>query len=202
MYSRAIPLPTPGPPPESPPRRAPGVTVMGVTLFLAVALLLGFLLYFAQFSGTVRWLLGVAFLAVLAALAWDQIVKRTAQPVPLVGPTPPGVVRDGELESLAAAVRRASDGLTYSQVLVASRARNAFVERARLALGLSPEAMRDLQKDPEALERLVGDRVLAEFVHMRTQDLDDRYRWVLRARDRGRFASQFRDVLARMEVWR
>lgn len=201
MLQRGFPART-GHPPVSRPRRALGVTVIGMILFLAVAILLGLLLYFAQFSGTVRWLLGVAFLAVLAGLAWEQVVRRTAEPAPLVGPEAAAARREGELESFAAAVRRAANGLPYSQVLVTSRARAAFVERARLALGLSSEAMRDMQRDSTALTRLFGDDVLADFIYLKTPDLEERYRWVLQARARGTFPSDFRTVLRRMEAWR
>ncbi|HKW43069.1 MAG TPA: hypothetical protein VJP06_02675, partial [Thermoplasmata archaeon] len=146
--------------------------------------------------------LGVAFLAVLAALAWDQIGRRTARPVPLIGAAAPAIVRDGPLTSFAAAVRRASNGLPYSQVLVASRARAAFLERMRLALGLTPEAMREVQRNPATLRRLLGDDVLAEFVHLQVPDLDERSRWVRRVRSRGGFSPEFDGVLRRMEAWR
>ncbi len=201
MLQRGFPATTDHPPVFRP-RRATGATVLGAVLFLSVALLLGLLLYFAQFSGTVRWLLGVAFLAVLAALAWEQVVRRTAEPAPLVEPDAAGVRREGELESFAAAVRRAANGLPYSQVLVTSRARAAFIERARLALGLSPEAMREVQRDPAALTRLLGDDLLADFIYLKTPDLEERYRWVHQARARGTFPSELRMVLRRMEAWR
>lgn len=183
-------------------RRTMSVTLVGVVLLFTVAIMLGLLLYYAQFSGTVRWLLGVGLLAVLAAFAWDQVVRRTARPPPLVGPEVPAVVQDGALASLSAAVRRASSGLSYSQVLVASRARAAFAERMRLALGLSAEAMRNVQRNPAALRRLLGDDLLAEFVHIPVPDLDERYRWVRRARARNGFDSEFDGVLSRMEAWR
>jgi len=160
------------------------------------------LLYYAQFSGTIRWLLGVAALAVLAAVAWGQIQRRTAEPSPLIGPPSPAPTRDGELDSFASAVRRASRGLPYSQVLVASRARSAFLERARLALGLPPETIRDVQRDPEALRRMFGDDALVDFLHLEAGDLEDRMAWVHRARARGGFVPAFREVLTRMEAWR
>lgn len=183
-------------------RRLTSVTLVGAVVLFTVAIMLGLLLYYAQFSGTVRWLLGVAFLAVLAALAWDQVGRRTAQPSPLVGSAAPAITREGPLASFAAAVRRASTGLPYSQVLVASRARAAFLEHVRLALGLSAEAMRDVQRNPATLQRLLGDDVLAEFVHLQVADLDERSRWVRRARARGGFTPELQGVLQRMEAWR
>jgi len=146
--------------------------------------------------------LGVVALAVLAAIAWGQIQRRTAEPLPLVGPRSPGATREGELDSFAAAVRRAARGLPYSQVLVASRARSAFLERARLALGLPPETIRDVQRDPGALRRMFGDDALVDFLYLEAGDLDDRMAWVQRARVRGGFVREFRDILTRMEAWR
>jgi len=183
-----------------PPQRRVSLPAFGLTL--AFAVLLGMLLYYAQFSGTIRWLLGVVALAVLAAIAWGQIQRRTAEPSPLVGPRSPGATREGELDSFAAAVRRAARGLPYSQVLVASRARAAFLERARLALGLATEMIRDVQRDAGALRQMFGDDALVDFLYLEAGDLEDRMGWVQRARARGGFVREFRDVLTRMEAWR
>ncbi|TLZ72685.1 MAG: hypothetical protein E6K14_06450 [Methanobacteriota archaeon] len=173
-----------------------------VAALIALAALIGVLLYYAQFSGSMQWLLGVAFLAGLALFAWGLILRRTAEPAPLEGPPTPGTIREGELEALAAAVKRASRGLAYSQVLVASRARAAFVERVRLALGLSPESMREAQRDPAALQRILHDDVLEDFVHLQIGDLEERYRWVVEARQRDGFGPEFLRVLGRMEAWK
>lgn len=184
------------------PEHMPGVTMMGVVVLMAFAVFLGFSLYYAQFSGTVRWMLGVAALAVLAAFAWNQIVRRTAEPVPLVTPPVMDSIHEGELESFAGAVRRASRGLPYSEVLVASRARSAFVEHARLALGIDPEGMRAVQRSPAALRRIFADDSLVDFLHLEVGDLEERYGWVRRAKERGSFPKEFRLVLDKMEAWR
>src|SRR2546422_484592 len=199
MLQRGIPATTGHPPGIESRRRIP---LPAVGLLLAFAVLLGMLLYYAQFSGTIRWLLGVVALAVLAAVAWGQIQRRTAEPSPLIGPRSPGPTRDGELDSFASAVRRASRGLPYSQVLVASRARSAFLERARLALGLPPETIRDVQRDPEALRRMFGDDALVDFLYLEAGDLEDRMAWVQRARARGGFVPAFRDVRLRAQAGR
>ena len=160
------------------------------------------LLYYAQFSGAVRWLLALGIVSILSGLAWYQVSRRTTRLEPLVPAPGEGPSKEGELGSIAAAVRRADGGLLYSQVQVTSRARGAFLERARLSLGLSSEGMRDLERDPAALRKAIRDEALAEFLHLRTQDLEEKYRWVLRARQGGSFATRFREILARMEAWR
>src|SRR2546427_515999 len=78
----------------------------------------------------------------------------------------------------------------------------AFLERARLALGLPPETIRDVQRDPGALRRMFGDDALVDFLYLEAGDLEDRLAWVQRARARGGFVREFRDVLTRMEAWR
>src|SRR2546426_11224842 len=102
MYQRGIPAKTGHPPRMPSPRRVP---LPAFGLILAFAVLLGMLLYYAQFSGTIRWLLGVVALAVLAAVAWGQIQRRTAEPPPLVGPPSPRGTPAGEPHPVAAARR-------------------------------------------------------------------------------------------------
>ena len=201
MFPRGFPVTT-GHPPGLEARWVARVTFPTAVLLVALAVILGILLYYAQFSGAVQWLLGVGALAGVALFAWSQIVRRTAEPAPLVGPQTREATREGELEGFAAAVRRAARGLPYSQVLVASRAHGAFIEHARLALGLPPEAMREVQRDRESLRRVFDDDVLVDFLHLRVGDLEERYGWVRRARSGGGFVREFRRVLDRMEAWR
>lgn len=191
-----------GPPPPSRDVQPVRMSGIGMALVLLVAVLVGSLLYSAQLSGSLQWGLGVAGMGILAALAWRFVLRRTSEPGPLVGPALPDASRPGELGALARAVQRAARGLPYSQVTVSSRVRTAFLEHARLELGIAPEAMRDAQADPQALHRLIGDDILTEFLYLRVGDLEDAYGWVLRARGRGGFAPEFRDVLDRMEAWR
>ena len=171
-------------------------------LIVAMIFLLGYLLYAAQFSGTVRWFLGFAVIAVIAGYAWLFLARRTSEPAPLLRPPERPRLRTGELRALTSVVHRANQGLLYSQVAVTTRARDAFAERTRLARGLSPEAMRRLGRDGAALREAYHDPVLEDFVYLRTPDTDERYRWVREARDRGGFEVAFHEVLDRMEAWR
>src|SRR2546430_350686 len=178
------------------------VSLSSAALVLMAAVVVMVLLYYAQFSGSLQWGLGLAFLGILAALAWRQVFRGTSEPTPLVLPSAPDAYEPGELDMAAASVRRATRGLRYSQVLVTSRARAAFLDHARLSLGLAPEAMREMQQEPDALLRLFGDPVLVDFLHIGAGDLGGRYACVVRARERGGFTRKFREVLAHMEAWR
>lgn len=179
-----------------------GLLLVEWALIVASFLLLGILLYQAQFSGAVRWFLGFVLLAAVAFVAWLQVSSRTQEPVPLVGPAARGDLRTGELTALTSAVRRAKGGLPYSQLVVSSRARDAFAERARLALGLPPEAMRTVESDSVALRSRVHDEVLEDLLYLPTAHPDERYRWVREARARGGFGESMERVLDHMEAWR
>jgi len=171
-------------------------------VIVGLVFLLGYLLYAAQFSGGVRWALGFVIIAALSAYAWMSVSRRTSDPRPLVRPPPVARARTGELTALAATVRRANSGLTYSQVSVSARVRDAFTEHLRLVRGLSPEAMRRLQADPAALQRSFHDPLLEDFLFLATPDSDERYRWVDRTRTLGGFTFAFNEILDHMEAWR
>ena len=173
-----------------------------VVLLAASVFLLGYLLFAAQFSGTVRWFLGVAVLALVSLYAWHIVARGTGEPGPMAKPQAPLRAQVGDLSYMTAVVHRASQGLTYSQVAVSSRARDAFEERTRLARGLSPEAMRALERDPAALRAAFADPALADFLHLESADSDARYRWVRDARARGGFEIEFDRILDMMEAWR
>ncbi len=178
-----------------------GLRLVESALIVASCLLLGILLYEAQFSGAVRWLLGFGLMAAVALVAYLRVSSGTQEPVPLTSPAARPEVRTGELAALTAIARRAERGLAYSQLVVSSRARDAFAERARLALGLPPEAIRAMAADSSALRSRVHDEALEDLLYLRTTDADERYRWVRQARNRG-FTASLNGVLDRMEAWR
>lgn len=176
--------------------------IVEAALIVASCLLVGILLYEAQFSGTVRWLLGFALVVAIVLWAWSRVSRGTEEPAPLAPPLPAGAVRTGELAALTAAARRAEEGLEYSQLLVSSRARDAFAERARLALGLSPEAVRAMASDPAVLRLRIHDGALEALLFRGGTGPAERYRWVRAARAGDGFSPSLEEVLDRMEAWR
>lgn len=189
-------------PPASGRRRAPTIASAGILVAGLGFAVLAYLLYTSEGTGAVRWSLGIALLAVVSAIAWSEVSRRAREPAPLVREPPRKTLREGDLRELADAVRRAREGLEFSQVTVAQRARDAFAERVRLARGLSADRMREIQGDPKRLRALVGDPVLGDFLHLERGDRDDRYRWVRDVRGEDGFVECFEDVLERMEGWR
>ncbi len=176
--------------------------LLAAILIVMVIFLFGYLFYSAQYSGTVRWFLSFLFIGGIAMYAWWYVARRTSEPAPLVSPPPRVRLATGEMWIFTSMVRRANEGLTYSQVAVSTRARDAFAERTRLARGISPSAMRQLEHDVFGLETTYRDPVLVDFLYLRTLDTDERYRWVRDARARGGFRASLGAVLDRMEAWR
>lgn len=183
-------------------RRPIFLRVIEAALIVLTMFLFAYLLYAAQFSGSVRWFLGFVFIASVAAYAWFYVSRRTAEPSPLVTSPPRPKLRTGELWIFTAMVHRAYEGLSYSQAAVSTRAREAFAERTRLARGLSPTAMRYLELDARGLAATYRDPVLADFLYLRAWDTEERYRWVRDAQSRGGFRASLDQVLDRMEAWR
>jgi hypothetical protein len=177
-------------------------SVIGLGFLVALALVLGVLMYDPRSTSSIRWSAGLLGLAILAALAWRRLRRGTADPEPLTRPAPQGAVQAGELAAFSQTLRRAARGLPFSQFVVASRARAAFLEKVRLAHGLSSESLRRAEADPDALRRLVRDDVLVAFLHPPTEDREPSSGWVLASRRRMGFVPAFQDVLDRMEAWR
>lgn len=176
--------------------------VVDAILVVAGFFALGYALYVAQFSPAVRWGLGIVAILATGLAAWWAVNRRTETPEPFEAPADAGGTRSGELSSLTLTVRRAARGLPFSQVLVTDRVRESFLDHARLALGLSPEATRRLSADPVALQRTFRDPALADFLFLPSSDPEDRYRWIAEAR-RGRgFEVSISGILDHMEAWR
>ena len=173
-----------------------------VALVVVSFFTLAFLLYASQFSGTVRWFLGIIAIAAVAVYAWRRVSAGTREPPPLVPPPPLARAHAGELEAFMLMVRRAIQGLPYSQASVSSRAREAFEERVRLARGLSYEGMRALERDAATLEALLHEPRLADFLYVPSWDAGARFRWVEEARAQGGFDVELTRILDRMEAWR
>jgi len=184
------------------PSRFTPFAIFEAVLIVASFIIVGLFLYAAQFSGTVRWLMSFALLAGVALFGWMFVSAETAEPPPLEPEAERAETMSGDLSLFSAVVRRANEGLPYSQVLATTRAREAFAERARLALGLSAESMRHACADRAALGSLVHDPVLVDLLYLPSTDPKERARWVHDAKRRGGFPRAFRQVLDRIEVWR
>jgi hypothetical protein len=177
-----------------------GRVVVASVGVVALAILVGYVLYSAQFSGIVQWGLGVAFLGALVAFAATSVARRTRAPEPLLARSRDAGVLEGELAYLVGTIGRAERGMTFSRELVGSRIREAVAERVRVVRGLSPESMRDLEADEARLREAVRDGVLADFLY-ETRTRERLLAWASRDTREG-FIEAVRPLVERLEAWR
>ncbi len=107
----------------------------------------------------------------------------------------------GELATLRTTLRRAQDGLAYSQMLFEDRMREAFLEKVRVNRGVSETQIAAATRDEGAMRALVGDPDLAAFVieSARKAREDSRPSGSAEATE---FMPRAAAVLDRMEAWR
>src|SRR3989442_52063 len=143
------------------------VNAFGTQVSFAIAfsiLILAAAIFYAQYSGAVRWLLGIVVLATGAYILVRFVGTRARDPRPLRRVDRVERHATGDLWSLAITLDRAAAGLKFSQVMFAARMKDAFLEKVRVSRGLTEEAMNRARGDPEALLALVGDADLTVFL--------------------------------------
>ena len=165
-------------------------------------LILGATVFYAQYSGAVRWLLGIVILAAGSYLVVRFVGARARDPRPL---EPDGRVErraTGDLRALATTFDRAAAGLKYSQVVVAARMKDAFLEKVRGSRGLSRQEIERVRSDLNGLMALVQDRELVLFL---LESERNHRHWPALLRhlpSRHGFGAEAEGMLARMEAWR
>jgi len=167
-----------------------GVLIVGATVF------------YAQYSGALRWVLGVVLLSGAAYIVVRFVGARARDPSPLKPADRVERRATGDLRSLAITVDRASAGLKFSQVIVAGRMKDSFLEKVRLARGVGHDEIARIRSDPEGLMALIGDKELVVFLlesernHRHWPDL------VRYLPARPGFVGEADRMLAKMEAWR
>lgn len=174
-------------------------------ILVALAAVLGLTVFFAQFSGILRWLLFVVILLIGAWMAGKFVRLRTVETEPL-GPrafTPQRV--EGDLKALSTSLRRGSRGLRYSQLHFAVNLRDAFLAKLRASSGFLG-TVQELNADIPRLRALVGDEELLRFVRRATV-LERSMAEVLSSTEElfpgeaSEFPQLMEDLMARMEAW-
>src|SRR3970282_1322872 len=87
------------------------------------------LVFYAQYSGAVRWLLAVVLLATAAFVMARYVGSRVRDPRPLHAGSLVERRAPGDLRSLATTFDRASAGLKYSQIMFDGRMKEPFLGR-------------------------------------------------------------------------
>lgn len=174
-------------------------------ILVALAVVLGMTIFFAQFSGILRWLLFVVILLIGAWMAGRFVRLRTVETEPL-GPrafTPQQV--EGDLKNLSTSLRRGSRGLRYSQLHFAVNLRDAFLAKLRASSGFLG-TVQELNADIPRLQALVGDEALLRFIRRATV-LERSMAEVLSSTEElfpgeaSEFPQLMGDLMARMEEW-
>ncbi len=158
--------------------------------------------FYAQYSGAVRWLFAIVLVAAGAYILVMFVGARVRDPRPLQGSPRAERRATGELRALSTTLDRASAGLKYSQVMFAGRMMEAFLEKVRVSRGLSREELDRVRSDPEGLLALLGDRELAMFV---LESARNHRQWpalLPHLPTRRAFLVEAGRVLAKMEAWR
>jgi hypothetical protein len=124
----------------------------------------GVVLFYAQYSGTLRWVAYVVLLsfvgfALAAYLMRDLPGMRSLRSGVSKPPS-----RRGEFSRLTNAIRRASQGSRYSQVLVMLRLREVCLERLAVIYDLEAETVEALLGETDASVGVIKDPFLASFL--------------------------------------
>jgi hypothetical protein len=173
------------------------------TLFLVilVVLLAASTVYYAQYSGALRWLIfaGVVGLVGLVAV---RVVNATARdPMRLAARKGKSRGVGGELRALRTTLYRADGGLVYSQLVFDDRMRAAFLEKVRASRDLPDGALAAAMKDPEALHAILRDRELTIFVLESARNARAYPASTPTLPKRAEFAQRARRIMERMEAW-
>ncbi|MFQ5552901.1 MAG: hypothetical protein ACE5EW_04200 [Thermoplasmata archaeon] len=190
------------------PVRRPGGRLVSLELGIivaALAVMLGLAVFYSIYSGLLRWALLILLLIVGGWIAGKWLRTRTADATPLALDEPgPGMQRSS-LRNLSRALRRGNRGLRYSQMYFAIHLRNAFLAKARSALGFQGSIL-ELSRHPELLQTLGEDGELIQFVSWVTR-LERSLADVLSSSremfpgESSRFAERMERMLRRMEAW-
>ena len=165
-------------------------------------LILGATVFYAQYSGAVRWLLGIVILAGTAYLLVRFIGSRARDPRPLEPAKRVERRAAGDLRSLTKTLDRANAGLKFSQVVVAARMKDAFLEKVRVSRGLAPADIERVRSDPAGLMVLVGERELVLFLLESERNHRHWPALISHLPARRGFAGETDRMLAKMEAWR
>ena len=180
-------------------RSPPGAGMLVAVLYVAL-LLLG-LVYYASYSGSLRWVLAFLLAAGFGVAAMRLVHQGTRDPDAASGGAGSPAPRPGEVRRFAAVLERAAHGMKYSQIVADERLREALVHRARLQRA-AIETSDTLQRDPAALRHLLGDEELVRFV-VRSEESSRIWPGMIdRMPRRPAFWGEFRSILAKAVTWK
>ncbi|MFQ6105987.1 MAG: hypothetical protein ACE5QF_00135 [Thermoplasmata archaeon] len=150
---------------------------MNITgFYITVALLLGFLsvlLFYAQFSGKLRWIIVVLLVSATAFGIAFIASRKTSAPERLSSPPAQEKKQWNEVARLIRMLRRAEKNYPYSQLTAVERVRTAIVETIQTQRDIDEDEMEGILHDRSRLVGLLDDEEVADFLLQSEKDLSN-----------------------------
>lgn len=153
------------------------VSRMNITVFyIMVILLLGFLavlLFFAQFSGILRWVILLLLISSTAFGIAFLVSRKTSSPERLLLLTDQEKKPWNEITRLTGVMTRAEMNYRYSQLEAVERIRRAVIDKIQTQRDISEDEMELVIHDKGKIMSLVDDEEIADFLLASERDLSN-----------------------------
>lgn len=137
--------------------------LFGFIIILLVTMLLLFIGW-VKYSGTLRWTVSIFALAILATLLARRFYNDSIPLESWRSEDELDVVVGSKLKDTSETVQRALNDYDTSQALLEERITNAFKDKLKRERDIAPDKIDELMNDPEALDQVVQDKVIKEFL--------------------------------------
>lgn len=134
----------------------------GVLLAL-LTVLLALVVFFAHYSGLLRWALLIFLLLLGGWVAGKFVYLQAVEVDPLQRRTPAPRLSRSRLNSLSRTLKRATQGMSYSQLSFAISMRDAFLEKVKAETGFDGETHELVEQLP-ILRPLLKDEEIYRFL--------------------------------------
>ena len=187
-------------------------TIKTLILFLIIFLSPPFLyfIFYMGYSGILRWIAMLFVVSVVSISVIHYIWKESIQVQKLTHNPNLNQCFYGDLTKLASTLKRASNGLFYSQMVIIIRIKDAFLEKLAISRNLSPTDLKKVKRDKEKLMTLIENQELVDFV-LWSEEIDEKWdeylikqRSIKMLKEEAKYGeiNNIEKILARMEAWR
>ena len=187
-------------------------TIKTLILFLIISLSPPFLyfIFYMGYSGILRWIAMLFVVSVVSISVIHYIWKDSIQVQKLTHNPNLNQCFYGDLTKLASTLKRASNGLFYSQMVIIIRIKDAFLEKLAISRNLSPTDLKKVKRDKEKLMTLIENQELVDFV-LWAEEIDEKWgeylikrRSIKMLKEEAKYGeiNNIEKILAKMEAWR
>ena len=128
-------------------------------MFMMILFLIGFIR-----SGILRWVVSIFAMGILATFFAKTIYLYSIPMKSWKRETDLNLLVGSNLEPLSKTFDRAAHGSETSQALLEERLKKLFIQRLKDSRELTSDDVNELLEDPKRLKRVVGDKVLVDFL--------------------------------------